>query len=368
MLGGSLCGAALLAGCGMPAAPQPPSLHLPEPVNDLTAQRAGNDVSLTWTMPKRDTSKVTLNPGVAVAARVCRTESGTGSTCTTAGNLAFAPGAVASFTEALPTALATGAPRPLRYFVELTNKKGRSAGLSNAATVLAGQAPAPVTGLSAEVRKAGVVLHWMPGPAEPYPTQVRLQRTLLTPPAAKPAAAPGPLPAPTEPMQQNLLVPAGVERGVALDKAIRFGETYAYRAQRVARVEVEGKTLELDGPLSPPVRIDAENVFAPGVPTGLAAVTTPAENGAGASIDLNWQPVIEPDVAGYAVYRREPDVPGQQPTPWQRISGPKPVAGPGYHDPNVEPGHTYEYGVTAIGQNGHESARSASAQETVPAQ
>lgn len=367
---GVLCGAAFLAGCGMPAAPQPPSLHLPAPVSDLTANRTGDEVSLAWTMPKRDTSKVALKPNIPVAVRICRASISAGSACATAGNLAFAPGASATFTDKLPAPLATGAPRPLRYFVELTNKKGRSAGLSNAATVLAGQSPAPVTGLSAQVRKDGIALRWTPGPPEPYQTQVRLERTLLTPPAPKstPKSAQGLLAAPAEPLKQDLLVPVGSQQGVALDKNIRFGETYAYRAQRIARVTMDENTLELDGALSLPIRIDAQNVFPPAVPTGLAAVATPAENGAGPSIDLSWQPVSEPDVSGYIVYRRQPDLPGQQPTLWRRISGPQLVVGPGFHDAGVEPGHTYDYGVSAIGQNGQESARSLSAEETVPAQ
>jgi hypothetical protein len=32
----------------------------------------------------------------------------------------------------------------------------------------------------------------------------------------------------------------------------------------------------------------------------------------------------------------------------------------------VQPGHTYFYAVSAIDQEGHQSARSAEAQETVP--
>lgn len=367
---GALLSTALLAGCGMPAAPQPPSLHLPEPVNDLSAHRVGDEVTLTWTMPKRDTSKVTLKTDIAVPVRICRKQ-GDGSPCATAANIAYPPEASGTFTDTLPAALAAGPPRPLQYFVELTNDKGRSAGLSNPATVLAGQAPAAVDGLSAEVRKAGVVLHWIPGPAEPYGTQVRFERTLLTPTPARKTGSnseQGLLAAPAEPVKQDLLVPAGGIRGGALDKDIRLGETYAYQAQRIARLTVNGNTLELDGPLSPAVRIEARNVFPPAVPTGLAAVATPAVNGAGPSIDLSWQPDTEPDLAGYAVYRREPREPGQQPTLWRRISGPQPVAGPGFHDSNVEAGHTYEYGVSAIGQNGFESARSAAAEETVPAQ
>lgn len=361
-------GAAFLAGCGMPAAPQPPSLKLPEPVRDLAASRTGDEVSFSWTMPKRDTSKVTLKADASVAARVCRSE-GAASGCTTAANLAFPPGAHATFTEALPVSLTTGAPRALRYFVELTNRRGRSAGPSNAATVLAGEAPAPVSSLSAEVRKDGIVLRWTPGPSEPFETTVRLERTLLTLPTKSEAKrAQGPLAPPAEPLRQNLLVPAEGIHGRTIDKTIRFGETYAYRAQRIARLAVEGKTLELDGPFSPPLRVEAQDVFPPAVPTDLAAVATPAGNGAGESIDLSWQPVTESNLAGYAVYRREAAAEGQPANSWQRISGAQPVVGPGYHDPDVQPGHTYEYAVTATGQNGHESEKSEPANEAAPQQ
>lgn len=367
MLVGMVCCAAFVTGCGMPAVPQPPSLNLPQPVHDLTAARTGDQVSLIWTMPRRDTSKVPLKADEAVAVHVCRAEGSAGG-CTIAADLAFAPGAHATFTETLPAALAGGPPRALRYFVELRNKRGRSAGPSNIATVLAGEAPAPVSGLSTEVRKDGIVLRWNPGPAEPYDTTVRLERTLLTP---HPQSGSGPLAPPAEPATQYLLVPAEGIHGRTIDKDIRMGETYSYRVQRVARLTVEGKSLELDGPYSPPVRVEAPDVFPPAVPTGLAAVATPAINGVGPSIDLSWQPDAEPDVAGYAVYRREAaaeNQAAQQPTAWQRISGAQPVVGPGFHDPDVQAGRSYQYAVSAIGRNGHESEKSAPAEEAVPPQ
>lgn len=359
----TLAGGMALAGCGLPAAPQPPSLKLPAPVTDLSATRSGNQVSLTWTMPERDTSKVLLKG--EIATRVCR-RGNAAETCATSAHLEIAAGAAGAFTETLPRDLTQGAPRLLEYFVELINRKGRSVGLSNAAMVLAGEAPAPVEGLSAEMRKGGVALHWTPGPPEPFPTALRLERRLLTPAAIKPA--PGPLAAPAEPVEQNLLVEpaAGELHGGALDKDIRFGETYAYRAERVARLTIDGKTMELDGPLSPPVRVEALNVFPPAVPTGLAAVATPAEDGAGPSIDLSWQPDEESDVGGYEVYRRDIAATGVAESAWQRISPAAPVVGPGFHDVNVHAGRSYEYTVTAIGQNGRESGRSATAQENVP--
>ncbi len=50
----------LLPGCGTPGAPQPPSLNLPAPVEDLSAIRTGDQVALTWTMPRRNTDKTLL--------------------------------------------------------------------------------------------------------------------------------------------------------------------------------------------------------------------------------------------------------------------------------------------------------------------
>jgi hypothetical protein len=349
-------------GCGTPGAPLPPSLKLPDPVTNLSASRTGNQVSLTWTMPRRNTDKLLIKGDVAV--RVCRKES-SGACLPVPANLSFAPQAKAAFAETLPVALASGAPRPLIYFVELLSPHGRSAGPSNAAHVLAGEAPGPVAGLSAQLRKDGAVLHWNADAAPSPATVIRLHRKLLTPQpsaesAAKPDSQQGFLAPPKEPIEQSLLVDSTTQPAQALDKTIHFGETYEYRAQRVARVTVDSQTVELAGPLSDPIRVEAIDTFPPAVPSGLAAVATTADSAAGASIDLSWLPVAEADLAGYAVYRREGE------GAWQRISPAQPVVGPAFHDPEVRPGHVYRYAVTAIDQLGHESVRSPEAEETVP--
>jgi hypothetical protein len=357
VLAAGLSAGMALIGCGTPGAPQAPSLKLPDPVTDLSASRAGNQVSLTWTMPARSTDKLLLKGSIQV--RVCRKEAA--GPCSPAADLQLVPGTGGIFTETLPPSLAAGSPRPLTYFVELNNSRGRSAGLSNAAAVLAGQAPAPVAGLAAKVSKAGVSLRWSPDSAAAQPASsiaVRLHRKLLTPSPVK--LRPGPLDPTPEPLEQSLLVEAGVPDGRALDEDIRFGQTYEYRAQRVARVTVESQMLELLGPLSAPLRVEVLDVFPPAVPTGLAAVAIPAEASAEASIDLSWQPDTESDLAGYRVYRREAG------GDWQRISLAIPLIAPAFHDGKVQPGHTYHYAVTAIDQGGHESARSAEAEEPVP--
>ena len=287
-----------------------------------------------------------------MTVRICRNESAAAG-CSAAATLQVAADAAGEFTDTLPPGLAEDAPRVITYFVELDNRKGRTAGLSNGAQVLAGEAPAAVDGLAAEMRRDGVLLRWAPAPPDAAPVAVRLVRKLVSTPA--PAAAKstqGALAPRPEPLERTLLVEPGPQLGRALDGSIQFGETYEYRAQRVARVTVNGETLELAGPLSVAVRIAAVNVFAPAVPRGLAAVATAGAEGAGPAIDLT----------GYFVYRREA---GQPESNWQRISPAQPVAAPDYHDANVQPGHTYMYAVSAVDQQGHESARSAEAEETV---
>jgi hypothetical protein len=310
-------------------------------------------------MPKKNTDKLLIKGNIPV--RICRKESA-GTCIPVPTTLQLAPEAAGAFTEDLPPSLITGAPRSLTYFVELMNKNGRSAGPSNAAVVLAGHAPAPVANLSAKVIKAGVVLRWT---QEGDNAAIRLHRKLLSPPSeAKPKSEQSPLGATLESIEKNFLVePAGESNqspGRALDKDIRFGQIYEYRAQRVARVFLDGQTLELAGPFSDPIRVELLDVFPPAIPTGLAAVATVGQAGVETAIDLSWQPVTDTDLAGYAVYRREGD------SPWQRITPAQPLVPPGFHDTQVQPGHTYRYAVTAIDRGGHESPRSTETEETVP--
>ncbi len=361
LLAASIAGTSL-TGCGTPAAPQPPSLNLPALVTNLSATRAGNAVTLTFTVPRKTTDKLLLKGNIDV--RLCRQEPA--APCKPAGSIALTPGVEGTLEDTLPAELAAGAPRPLTYFVELCNHNGRSAGLSNAAAILAGQAPTPVAGFTAELRKQGALLRWSDG----TPTLIRLHRKLLTPPAEKSATVQSPgsqgilAPSP-EPVDLTLVVEpqtAGnpARRNQALDKSIRIGETYEYTAQRVASVTVSGQSLELPGPLSAPVRLEAKDIFPPETPTGLAAVATSASTGLEAAIDLSWQPVTDANLAGYIVYRREGDA------AWQRISPAQPAIAPAFHDTQAQPGHTYRYAVSAIGQNGQESPRSSETEESMP--
>jgi fibronectin type 3 domain-containing protein len=79
-------------------------------------------------------------------------------------------------------------------------------------------------------------------------------------------------------------------------------------------------------------------------------------------VDLTWDASTAADLAGYLVYRS-----AQPEGEYQRLTaGPIPVQS--FGDAAVEPGKTYYYAVTAVDRTGNESARSAPAAVTVPAE
>lgn len=356
----AIASAALLlaAGCALAGNPQPPTLWLPVPVRNLTAVRQGNTVRLHWTMPRTTTDHVTLRGNQRahfcwswVTGRGAPSAAG----CTPAGDGAFAPHQPADQTVELPAELTAGPARVVAFFVELESPAGKTAGPSNPALVATGAAPPAVTGLSAETRAEGVVLHWEKA-APQAGLVLRIHRTWVkvagTPKASATQGAP-------QPEQQTLEVDLDKDDpGGALDRDAALDHTWTYTAERVLRVEVEQHALEDAGPASSPVTIDAKDVFPPRVPQELAAVADAQAH----AIALSWVPDPETDVAGYFVYRRDITTGGAA----ERISPAKPLVSSSYSDTAAVPGHRYAYAVSAIDRDGNESARSGDVEEELP--
>ncbi|MGH9650187.1 MAG: hypothetical protein ACRD3I_06920, partial [Terriglobales bacterium] len=63
----------LLSACAVPGAPQPPSLQVPRPVEDLAAVRKGDRVTLTWSAPVETTDRDTLR--ISGSTAICRSVS-----------------------------------------------------------------------------------------------------------------------------------------------------------------------------------------------------------------------------------------------------------------------------------------------------
>jgi hypothetical protein len=348
-----LTGALLLgiSGCGLPASPQPPSLHLPEPVTDLAASRAGNVMHLHWTMPKRTTDKVLLKGDQPV--HICRRLEKNGP-CEAAGEVQAAPKAEADFDDHLPPSIASGSPRLLEYFVELKNRHGRDAGPSNIAYTAAGADLPQITALRGAAQVEGVALQWAP---EQGGDVIRLKRVLVEAAQVKKSGKTDPGSSST-PLEQTLEV-AAPDRGGVLDRDAALDHTYRYTVQRVGKFTLEDHTFEVLSLPSETITIDAKDIFPPRVPTELQAVADPDAH----AIDLSWAPNTEADLAGYVIYRRDAATDAAP----VRISSAS-VTAPSFRDANPQPAHRYRYSVSAIDRNANESARSKEVEEGLPQQ
>ena len=177
------CALALLAGCGLPGAPLPPSLELPKPVTDLRADRQGSKVTLTWTPPRETTDRAAIRR--MGATRICRAivpVNAMGNapkgceTFVAAVNVAPASRADAhppttSFTDQLPQDLQSQHRlEEAVYTVEVLNDHGRTAGDSNPASVPLAPTLPPPTDLRAELTRDYVLLTWTAAPATAEPT------------------------------------------------------------------------------------------------------------------------------------------------------------------------------------------------------
>jgi fibronectin type 3 domain-containing protein len=126
-----------------------------------------------------------------------------------------------------------------------------------------------------------------------------------------------------------------------LDESTSYGTRYQYLVQALA-----GDTQQ--SVVAGPVSVTPEDVFAPAAPADVSAV-------AGAqTIELVWERNMEPDFAGYNVYR------AVDAGAFERIA--MGIETPTFSDARVEPGKRYRYQVSAADMKGNESPRSAVAE------
>jgi hypothetical protein len=308
----------------------------------------GDRVELKFTVPQRTTDGLPIREAV-VKGTVCRGSEG--GPCVTVAALqnvgvavdkgASAAERVVTWQDALPTAAVRGEPRLLSYRVELVNLEGKTAGWSDPAYAAAGEAPAGVSGLSAEETRAGVLLKWQAS-AVGARDEVLLRREIVAPPAGKKREA-------TQPVWLESHAGGADQTGVeneTIDSSASEDTAYRYVAVRRRVVELAGQKVELRSALSAPVEITWRNAFPPAAPVGLSAA--PFAEGGAFAVDLVWEPVQEPGLKGYVVTRQAVDGGADE-----RLT-PEPVGLPAFHDATAKQGVGYRYSVRAVSAKGVE--------------
>ncbi len=346
----------MFTACATIAPPQPPSLDLPKPPADLKASRKGDRVILTWTIPTVTTDRQTIH--AVGPTRICRslvalTQCGTavgeipaGTVPTPAKSSKQKP--TASYTDTLPDQIESDtASASAMYAVEVLNHDDRGAGLSNHVEVPLIHTLPPPQDFHAQVTGQGVVLTWTGETATPSQENVRYVYSVYR--------------EGQDQKHRTLIgeIPFGDEHTFTVtDSEIEWQKTYEYKAETVTIIaEAKKPEVQVEGDDTPAVKVFADDVFPPAVPSGLQAVFSGP--GQQPFIDLVWAPVSDIDLAGYNVYRHTDGAAAV------KING-ELVKTPAYRDASVEAGKRYLYSVTSVDARGNESAHSEDAGEAVP--
>ncbi|MBL8178452.1 MAG: hypothetical protein JNK48_27505 [Bryobacterales bacterium] len=316
----------LLTGCGYVGDPQPPALHIPMRVEDLTLVQRGDTLRLSFTLPKITTEGLTITEPGEVDVRIGAAAQGA---FDADGWAAGAERVVADATQAgngrlsVETKVGGLAGRDAIAMVRTSGKSGRWSEWSNAFVFVAVAPLRRPESVEAKGSAEGIVISWS-GNAPRY----RIERKGEKEPEFAVAGESG------EP--------------AFTDHAAEFGKPYLYRVTGFQ--QAGNRTAESE--VSAELKVNIEDTFAPAVPTGLAGLI--GVN----SVELAWERNIDKDLRGYRVYRAVGE--GQ----WERIA--ELVEAPAHGDRKVQAGTVYRYAVTSVDMLGNESAKSGEAKVAIP--
>jgi hypothetical protein len=212
----------------------------------------------------------------------------------------------------------------LRYGVTATRDRNRVSPLSPLVSIVPRVPPSVPRGLAATVEEGRVCLDWLP-PAE------MLDGTV-------PATVAGYAVYRRDPGEAAYDEPVGiVVRPPFVDEGVPAGKRFVYTVRGAPTVDRP----PVLGPAADEVVADTRDVFPPGSPEGLLALSEETGN------RLVWNPVLARDLAGYRVYAR--DGGGE----WRRLA--EGLTDPSFYDAGAPRGR--KYGVTAVDAAGNESPR-----------
>lgn len=345
---------AVLCGCGLPGAPQPPSLGVPKAIMDLQGSRKGATVTLAWTEPRETTDGELIKGSGEMVLDRGEQNGPFQKVATLPLHPALSKGEPQQVSASDDISALVGSPATsdfILYHVESVTSRGRTSVPSNLVAV-----PAVLTAPAPQVVNLGLVPEGVTIafdlPSVPPSTRLnsefifRIERRQAGAPSTAQAVIVGQV----KPGEQVLPL---------TDNGIEWEKSYEYWVTPVTLWRTGPQQGEVEGADSPHVTIVAHDTFPPATPSGLEAVFSGLI--AKPAIDLTWMPNSEEDLAGYNVYRRTDEGAAT------RVNT-QLLKTPAFEDNTVAFGQTYLYSVTAVDLRGNESGPSQQASETVPKQ
>ena len=346
----------LLVGCGAPGDPVAPSPPVAPAVSDLAAHQAGDAVQLTFTMPSKTIrgERFAQPPAIEILRGSLKPD---GSPDAKSFHIiATIPGALVAKYQAddhiqVPDPIApdenrahSGATRVYRMRTRASKK--RASADSNAVTVKIFPVPALIPSLQSKITETSIDLTW-PGPTQTSGgdpiavSEYHLYRGELDPRAHDPATK--------DVLHEKWIAPVALlarsDAPAYHDTQFEFGKTYVYIVRSAATTE--GGVLESSD--SDQLILTPADTFPPATPQDVVAAVLTNPDGATTEVDLSWSINIEPDLAGYRVYRSE------QQDDKGHLVAPDLLLSPAYRDTSLASGHQYWYRVTAVDRCGNES-------------
>lgn len=330
------------AGCGKVGPPLPPEILIPRPVVDLTSRQIGPDVRLTWTLPafNLNGTKATTLLRINVYRQIVPASSPTpgaeeiskqfrGSKIMSIDMVnrdAFMEQGKMVFTDQFPGLdPETLASSQLWYAVKVMNKKKQDAGFSTLAVRQWLPVPPAVAHINFKAEETQIILTWEAPPSTAssggsivgYSVYRGEQSGVV----------------PSAPLNEEPILNPRYE-----DRNFQFGKTYYYTVRSVVR----DRKFTAESRSSPESAFKPVDVFPPKTPTGLIVVF------ADGKMNLLWDASLEPDFAGYNVFRSDDGV------TFTKINDSL-LKSPTFRDERVEAGKKYLYRVSAVDQTGNES-------------
>jgi hypothetical protein len=350
----------LYASCGAPGEPLPPVPPVPAAISDLTAKQAGDGVLLSFTMPGKTTlgDKLQQVPAFEVLRGTLRPDDSPDPKSFRV--VDTVPGALVSrysqrgqiqFVDPVsPIDPQVRSGQQLVYHVRTLLSEKRPSVNSNDVSLHLYPVPERCATLDASVTEQGIQLTWS------APTHTSSGEPLTSVPSyhvyrgeLDPASAT----AATSDLQQAKWKAPLLQLGATTttdyrDSGFDYGKTYAYLVRSV--IDSPGGALESSD--SPVAIVTPKDTFPPAAPQGIVAAVQPGGSPGRVAVELSWSINVEPDLAGYRVYRSD-----QEGTRGALLT-PALLPSPAYRDNSVQSGQHYWYTVTSVDRAGNESAPS----------
>jgi hypothetical protein len=346
-----------LSGCGKRRPPLPPVERVQQRTELLSGVQRGNQVILSWPAPLRNApdSSVQSIRRIDVyrlaekpSAPLPLTEEEFSARSTLIGSVTYneIKNAADSLTYTDQLELA-GEPARLRYAISYVNAAGQRAAFSNflliepAARIAQ---PPTLVATGKEIAEDGVTISWQPPAANiDGSTPVNLLGyNVYRVDESQHEVGQAPI---------NTALVSGTQYQ---DKTAKFGENYRYVVRSVS-LGTEGAQAESLN--SNALSVSPRDIFPPSAPSGISIAPAPGR------ISLFFATNLEPDLAGYNIYRSlDANSPKDR---WTKLNTSL-LTRNTFQDERVESKKRYYYYLTAVDQAGNESKPSEVSSEEVP--